>query len=150
MCSVCSDTIRCTYNGRLRISIYICIYTENIQAYPNSRSCADITYTGQRLRCYTLSLVPSGGGKMARYNLFAHPQKSGSFRFLIVFFRYFPAYVQRRLESQMIADAVVSKQTLYKTRVDALCTCTYVAMLHWSATSKLVYFSGYLFRLPDT
>ena len=25
---------------------------------------------------------------------------------------------------------IVSEQTLYKTRVDALCTCTYVAMLH--------------------
>ena len=36
---------------------------------------------------------------------------------------------------------IVSEQTLYKTRVDALCTCTYVAM-----TSKLVYFSGYVFR----
>ena len=43
---------------------------------------------------------------------------------------------------------IVSEQTLYKTRVDALCTCTYVAMLHVHIvrTSKLVYFSGYVFR----
>ena len=40
---------------------------------------------------------------------------------------------------------IVSEQTLYKTRVDALCTCTYVAM-HIVRDSKLVYFSGYVFR----
>ena len=52
--------------------------------------------------------------------------------YLLVVFRYIPAYVQRMMAESDVCGCccLVSEQTLYKTLVDALCTCTYVAMLH--------------------
>ena len=49
--------------------------------------------------------------------------------YLLVVFRYLPAYTMDDDCWRMLLP-IVSEQTLYKTRVDALCSCTYVAFLH--------------------
>ena len=43
--------------------------------------------------------------------------------------------------------SIVSEQTLYKTRVDAMHVRRYAPRSHSRTTSKLVYFSGYVFRI---
>ncbi len=85
----------------------------------------------KRINCRCL--VPRGGETW--YNLFAHALDSrirvDIFR---VVFRIIPAYVYTTddgcVRCLRMLLPIVSEQTLYKTRVDALCTCTYVAMLH--------------------
>ena len=75
---------------------------------------------------------------MAWYNLFAHARDSLGIRIRLDIFRELSRSLPLYSRICTTDDGrclrmllpIVSEQTLYKTRVDALCTCTYVAMLH--------------------
>ena len=102
----------------------------------------------------------AGEEKRARYNLFAHARDSQeklgirifSVYFLVVF-RYIPAYVQRMMaESDVCGCCCVSEQTLYiqdtSRRLVYMHVRRYAPRSHSQRLndSKLVYFSGYVFR----
>ena len=76
----------------------------------------------------------------AWYNLFAHARDSQGIRIRVDIFRVLsrslPLYSRICTTDDGMLLPIVSEQTLYKTRVDALCTCTYVAMLHVHIVSE--------------
>ena len=87
-----------------------------------------------RMRTNVISLVPrpffAGEEKWAWYNLFAHARD----RIRVDIFRVLAPLYSRICTTEVrclrMLLPIVSEQTLYKTRVYALCTRTYVAMLH--------------------
>ena len=131
-------------------------HTSHTMASENScvRYCAFIRYCNNNigalkvraqgfLRSAQVALAGHfcGGGKKGLvYNLFAHARYSQENRIRVDIFRVLarslPLYSRICTTDDDSASClrmllpIVSEQTLYKTRVDGLCTCTYVAMLH--------------------